>query len=459
MADVPGRGIVRPFQAGMSRRDLLRRSALFAVAGTMGSSFLSACGGDDGGGGGGGGADRPLTPSYYAWILSLYPMIREVSKEFPEPVEVQQAPTQGFDVARFVAEAREGESSWDVYVGQTPFVEMASLVEADVTEPWDDYVSQDVLDSIVPSVREESTYNGKFYNFPFVTDIVVSAWHAGLVEKAGLDPDEVPETWDDILTSAQQVVDSGAAPYGITFDAHGWRSLAPIAHSFDTDVYREDGLFDFTHDAVVEALVVMKKMKELANPNVLDPGTTDGGVNDTPDEGAFASEQVAYYIKYANAPVRFAEGWQNPEALTFGPLQAPPGGAAGTVFWTTGAALFKHGYNKKAAAEYMHHVATDEQIWRHSLGKEGQGVGNLPSYSSIWSEWENQRPEWLVDWANLVGGQLERARAIVTTQFGVQQFNLGQPHWETYLTGKESDPRKALQAAMDAVLAEVERQG
>ena len=35
---------------------------------------------------------------------------------------------------RFVAEAKNGESTWDVYVGQTPFVEMSAMIEADVIE-------------------------------------------------------------------------------------------------------------------------------------------------------------------------------------------------------------------------------------------------------------------------------------------------------------------------------------
>lgn len=449
--------VIRPIQPGMSRRQVLRSAAFVAAASAMGGGALSACSGGNGGGGGGNG--RALTVSYYDWILSLYPKIEEISGDFGEEVRVQQAPTEGFDVARFVAEAREGESSWDVYVGQTPFVEMASLIDAEVTEPWDDYVDQEVLDSMVPSVREESTYDGKLYHFPLFLDIVISSWHSGLVEKAGLDPEDQPQTWDAILEKAKKVVDSGAAPYGITFDAHGWRSLAPIAHSIDLDVYRDDGLFDFTHDAVVEALEIMKRMFELANPNVLDPGTTDGGVNDTPDEGVFAAEEAAFYIKYANSPVRFAGSWGNPDQLVLAPLPTTQGGAGGTVFWSTGAALFRHGYNKETAGGYMHHMATDERMWQTSLGKDAEQVGQIPPFLSTYEQWDSEQPDWLVDWADFLREQAENARAIQTTTFGVSQFNLGQPHWETYITGEESDPRKALQNAMDAVLEEVEREG
>jgi multiple sugar transport system substrate-binding protein len=136
----------------------------------------------------------------------------------------------------------------------------------------------------------------------------------------------------------------------------------------------------------------------------------------------------------------------------------PTGGADATVFWSTGAAIFRHGHNKEIAGDYMHHMVTDERIWEQSLG-EGERVGQLPPMQSTWDEWESDRPDWLVDWADFLGEQLEAARAIETTAFGVQQFNIGKPHWETYLTGEESDPRAALQAAMDAVDQEVEREG
>jgi multiple sugar transport system substrate-binding protein len=53
--------------------------------------------------------------------------------------------------------------------------------------------------------------------------------------------------------------------------------------------------------------------------------------------------------------------------------------------------------------------------------------------------------------------QLDRARAIVNHPFGLTQFVIGKPFWEEFLTGKEADPKAALQKAKDAVLAEVQK--
>ena len=46
---------------------------------------------------------------------------------------------------------------------------------------------------------------------------------------------------------------------------------------------------------------------------------------------AFGAQQVAYYIKYQNAPLRFAATWSDPSALRLGALPKQKGGAGGTV--------------------------------------------------------------------------------------------------------------------------------
>src|SRR6202521_2455936 len=77
-------------------------------------------------------ADRPLTPTFYQWIQDLHPGIPAVNAKFPG-INYQIAPVEGFSTERFVAEAKDKQSTWDVYVGQTPFVEMTSFINADVS--------------------------------------------------------------------------------------------------------------------------------------------------------------------------------------------------------------------------------------------------------------------------------------------------------------------------------------
>ena len=123
--------------------------------------------------------DRPLTPTFYQWIQDLHPGIAAVNEKFPG-INYQIAPVEGFGIERFVAEAKNRESTWDVYVGQTPFVEMSAMIKAEVIEPWDNYIPKDVLDDIIPSIREECTIDGKLYGWPFLLDVIGTGWHSGL---------------------------------------------------------------------------------------------------------------------------------------------------------------------------------------------------------------------------------------------------------------------------------------
>jgi multiple sugar transport system substrate-binding protein len=411
-------------------------------------------------------AERPLTPTFYQWIQDLHPaIVSTVNPKFPG-LNYQIAPTQGFDVARFVAEAKAQDSTWDVYVGMTPFVEMGQLIESGTIEPWDPYLPAGLLDDMIPSIREECTVNGKLYCWPFLLDVIVEAQNNSLIQAAGL-PTTIPATWDEYLANAKTVLDKNAAKYGCTFDAHGWRSLNPITHSISTDTYynlQGDNtgfpLYDFTSEPALQAIQIMKQMLDLSSANALQPGSTDGGVNQTPDEVAFAAELVPYYVKYQNAPLRMAEKFKDPNSLAMGALPKPSGGQGATTFWDTGACLFKYGKNKEKAAEYLKALVYEPQIWKDSISGSASGhPGQLPPFKSVYAAIENQDWYKAQAWVPLVFGQLAVAKAIPNHIYGLNQFVIGQPLWEKYLKGEESDPKVAMQAAKDAVVADIKKSG
>jgi multiple sugar transport system substrate-binding protein len=322
--------------------------------------------------------------TFYSWMLNLHPTIQILGEELG--VNVEEAPTENFGNDRFIAEGLEQKSTWDFYGGVTPFLEMIGLADSGTIEPWTGYLPAGFTDDFVPATLTEGTYKGEFYVWPLLLDISVQMRHAGIVEKAGLDPEASPATWDEFIANGQKVVDSGAAPYGIVFDHRDWRSLIPVTHSISIDVYDpETGLFQYASDAAVEALEILKRMMPLAPADLLTADAVDNTVH--PDEAAFAAEQAGYYFKYQNAGFQFSANWPDPSQLRLGGLPKTEAGVGGSVFWDTGAVLFKYGANKQAAVDYLTALAKDERMWKDSVtGNEDLGtipVGQLPVLQSV----------------------------------------------------------------------------
>lgn len=393
----------------------------------------------------------PLSPIFQNWVINLHPDIqREVNEDFRATAALAPvvAPPGGVDVADFIQEAKLHTSSWDMYVGMTPWVELARLVDKRVIQPWDQYVAADVVGELLPRVRAEATLDDHLYSWPFLLDVVVQGWNGELVERAGLDPTRPVATWDEYLAGARAVVKAGVAPYGCTFDPRGWRSLVPIAHSFgDDDLVTEDGLFDFVHPATVEALELMRRMMALSHPDVLEPEAVLASIS--PDEAMFAAQTVAYYVKYQNAHVRFASGWPDPTRLHLAPLPAN-GGPGGTIFWSTGATLLRYGRNKRDAAAYANALTHDERIWRRSMGTGRDAAGQLPAFSTL-PGWSSETPTWMAGWVPAVTAAMSEAKPIRPHVLGEEQFKVSRPSWEEYLRGSEPSARRALSRAMAKV--------
>ena len=402
---------------------------------------------------------QPIT-TFLEWMTRLHPLIHTVGEE--QGVTVEVAPLSNFGFDRFVAEANQGTSTWDSFAGVTPFLEMIGLVNSGTIEPWDEYLPEGMLDDFAPSIRAEGTWDGKFYVWPLLLDICVQARNADLVEKAGLDPEVAPKTWDEFIENARTVQESGVAPFGLVFDNRDWRSLIPITHSISTDVYTPDGLFMYDSEPAIQALEILGRMMELTIPDVLTPGEPSAPI--LVEEAAFQGQQAAYSFKYQNSPLRFASQWPDPSKLRISRLPAPEGGAGGTVFWDTGAVLFTHGQNKQQAVDFFTALSTDQRIWEFSVvGDPEEGIppaGQLPVLESQWAAWEENPPEWISanPWTWEIRDSLADASAIAPSILAIKQFDTARPEWHKYLTGEVTDAKTAGTNAMNAVRAEFKRE-
>ncbi len=67
-----------------------------------------------------------------------------------------------------------------------------------------------------PGAMKAVTWEGKGYGIPTNNETMAFIWNADIFEKAGLDPNTPPKTWDDVVAYSKQIHDKlGIAGYGM----------------------------------------------------------------------------------------------------------------------------------------------------------------------------------------------------------------------------------------------------
>ncbi|SNY98201.1 sn-glycerol-3-phosphate ABC transporter substrate-binding protein UgpB [Halomonas sp. hl-4] len=67
--------------------------------------------------------------------------------------------------------------------------------------------------------------NGNMLSFPFNSSTPIMYYNREVFEEAGLDPDQPPETWQEMETAAEQILESDAAECGFTTSWPSWVML------------------------------------------------------------------------------------------------------------------------------------------------------------------------------------------------------------------------------------------
>lgn len=73
------------------------------------------------------------------------------------------------------------------------------------------------FDQLSPAHIQAGTYDGKIYGLPFSADSSVLLWNKDLYAKAGLDPEDGPSNWAEIVSQATAVRALGGDVYGYYF--------------------------------------------------------------------------------------------------------------------------------------------------------------------------------------------------------------------------------------------------
>ena len=165
--------------------------------------------------------------------------------------------------------------------------DMYDLIAEELIVPFDDVVETEAerewLDSFYDAFMDNSRdAGGRTWGIPFQRSTVVQYWNKEAFEAAGLDPDQAPQSWDELREIAAAVQDGSDADWGVQIPSTGfayWLFQA-LAIQNDAELWDDAGVeTHFDQDAAVEALAFWRA---LADDGTHPPGTVDWGT--TPED-------------------------------------------------------------------------------------------------------------------------------------------------------------------------------
>lgn len=120
-----------------------------------------------------------------------------------------------------IASARAGTAPTLVQIYE---VGSLAAIDSGVFVPIDEFLTRDMVDwsDYMDAVFNYYQVAGRQWSMPFNSSSAILYINADLFRKAGLDPNNPPSTYSEIIEASKQIVKSGAAPYGITWPLHTW---------------------------------------------------------------------------------------------------------------------------------------------------------------------------------------------------------------------------------------------
>lgn len=165
---------------------------------------------------------------YYDWQLAQEPqdklvadMLSQFGQKYPD-VTVKQEPVAWADhMTKLVIQVQGATPPDAARIAEAdvmPLAEMGALV------PITGQQALAELAAVPDNVRQAVQYDGKDYLFIADATMDVLGWNTELFEQAGLDPNQPPKSWDELVTYAKKLTNKDK-------DQYGWGMLSDTSES------------------------------------------------------------------------------------------------------------------------------------------------------------------------------------------------------------------------------------
>jgi len=262
-------------------------------------------------------------------------------------VNVQIQPgTSGEQYNRYVTLFAAKDSSVDVI--SIDVIWPAPMVAAGWLAPLDQWFTRDRQADFLPGAIKANTIGGKIYGIPWYTDAGMFYYRKDLLEKHNA---RVPTTWDEMIQTAQRIVQAENNPQlgGFLFQGARIEALAnfffEVLWSNGGDILDASGKVIVDNGKGLEALTVMLDL--VRRHRVTPPGVTTLPTDDT--RAAFQDGRFVFLRNWTYAWGLFqGEGSRVAGRVGIAPLPRGSAGSASTLGgWQL--AVSSYSRNKEAA--------------------------------------------------------------------------------------------------------------
>lgn len=273
----------------------------------------------------------------------------------------------------------------DVIMGNSTM--MPAFQGAGILAELHGLVSQDLIDDIYPGYLEGTTYNGKVMALSWAPHPIAMYYNTELFEKAGLDPEKPPVTWDEMTEAGRAIAalgkdDSGNTIYGLGFStgkiAQTGTLTNGILYAFGGQFVDETGTVSIVNDANIEALAWLKQM--------VDEGVNPSGLEIKDLRGLFAAGQIGILFDgdMGRNAFRASSGLGEEFDKKMGVAIVPAGktGRSETIYTEHQIAIAESSKNKEAAAKLVEYLLGKEAMLKYhksnAIISARESIASLP---------------------------------------------------------------------------------
>lgn len=220
----------------------MRYTFLIILAGLL---FIGGCSGGDEKG-----SSDKTTINYWQYtfpskIDEIDKIIEDFEEENPDiEVVAQDYPHDQYQNKIFAAmEAGKGPEIMNIYDAWT-----ADFVDRDYIQPIrDEFMKDEEIDDFYVDMVEPNKTDGEYYTLPIAVRSLALFWNKDMFEDAGLDPEEPPETWDELIDISKEltILDSNDK---YEQEGFGWNRDGQDHHTFQQVLLRQFGVEPYSED-------------------------------------------------------------------------------------------------------------------------------------------------------------------------------------------------------------------